>query len=582
MSWSDYAALPNSKKIVLVELDINTENTFWTNWAPYTWFFDFEAIYPDLASFLTDGTAELNIQNVGSISVDGIQLNSVASIDTCVGQNSSYYYDSQDRRIYVRLANNDDPSWHHVEVGNIFGISNHRIAGQTGYGENPRIYEPRLFAAPSIGARKDPQFFGKISFDTASIVVLNDDGFYDDWGEDNNIFGNICRVYIGFDDQAYADFRQLFEGMIGRVRISDRLSLEVLDKRAKLSRKIPVNKFQSTTYTSIKYSNLGAPLPLAFGTLKNIPLVVTNETETSPSNYVCFVADTSLREISTVESVYVNDIAVGIESTSLSGGTVTISAGNSIEDGVTADIEGYVNTAGSVITNSLEIARLLLTDYFDIAYTSDYFNTTEWNSAESAARDICLYIDRRIDVIEAIEEIANTEQGYFVVQDDGLYSFYKYDSTASATRTIKREEYFEDVPMIEYDPTEVLTSIVVNYQKNWSSEAYAAFRDASQENDNFFAYSTYLEKEFDTLLPDDTDVQDFADTQMSISGQVLRLVTITTKMQHADIEIGDMVNIELERVGGDMIGTHKAEVIEVRRNLDEMMVSLTLRLVAAA
>ena len=57
MTFIQRAALPTSKKIILVELDINTVNDFWTNYAPFTWFVDFEVGYDDLADFLTDRRA---------------------------------------------------------------------------------------------------------------------------------------------------------------------------------------------------------------------------------------------------------------------------------------------------------------------------------------------------------------------------------------------------------------------------------------------------------------------------------------------------------------------------------------------
>ncbi|KKK52228.1 hypothetical protein LCGC14_3107030, partial [marine sediment metagenome] len=128
----------------------------------------------------------------------------------------------------------------------------------------------------------------------------------------------------------------------------DTFSIEIVDKRKQLSRTLPKNVYDATTYPNIKDTNVGEPIPLGYGTILNAPAVCLNEKEAT-ATFTFKLVDVAdhVYGINSIDTVYVeNDpdilTVVTPSSTDLLNGEFVLTAGvYSTSTTVTADFKGF-------------------------------------------------------------------------------------------------------------------------------------------------------------------------------------------------------------------------------------------------
>ncbi len=575
---SDFAALkdkPDTKKIILAEIDIAQEHAFWTNYRAHVWYVNFEKDYPDIADwFLIGVEAQAEITRIGSVKVDSVSLVRVSSAADCQTNNGSFYYDDTDKELFVHCFEGDQPWIHVLTIGVAWGF---RKGGTRGVYNN-FIYEARLLSIPGISKRKDPLFFGKISFEGGDIEIENTDGKYDMFAEENDVFGNAARLLQGFDDLDYSDFLPTFSGFMENISIGSKvLRISIQDRRKQLSRKIPTNLFDSTTYPDIKESNVGKVIPIGYGILKNVPVICTNEKEAGPpADYHFKLSDTIHHFINAIDEVRVKDVAVVPSATSLANGTFSLAAvdydpGNQ----VTCDFKGFEDPLGVLIENGMDVVADLMTSYYGVLFNANFYNIARWFRAWAA--DVGIFINKKTQLINVIGDIAATVQGDFIIDDDGRYSFRIFSEYAPAVQIIRKEELLE-IPQIDYDPTEVLTSLSVGYCKDWKENEYLILPDTSKEAEVFDKFKTYRSKFFPTLLTSQADAQAFATRRLDLSSDVKKIFPVRTKPQSITREIGDMITVEIYRPTKALLGNAKAEVLGINKDGNGMTVELECRL----
>ena len=567
------AQRPASKKITLVELDIGAQQTVWFNWAAGVWYVDFDAVYDLIDASLLTGVSSQTTGSVGSVSSDAAQLLSVGGAATVQTTELSFFYDSATRRVYIHLQNGDEPSLHRVILGITYGVANH--AGIY----NGTIYEGRLLNAPSISKSKDPLFFGRVAFEGGRIEIDNADGFFDTLGEDNDVFGNAVRIRMGFDDMDYGDFARIGTGIIESIEIgTDQLAVAMKDTRWSLARQIPVSVFDQTTYPNLADENVGKSIPVAWGVCRNVPVICTNEDETpTPANYTFKFLDTTNHEAHALTEVRVNGVAKATSASSLANGTFSLAAANySPGDEVTADIEGFEDSDGDLISNALDVILDILESYLGIDYISSACNQAEWATATAAAADICYFGDSPVEAISIIEDICASARVAFITQDDGRFTARKYTPYRAVQQTFEREDLLES-PAVIYDPTEVLTSTLVGYSRDWSSGDYLWLHDTGDQATTFAKYKTYRERSFETLLTSVSAAQSFSDDILLLSGSVERKTTLRMKVQPLAREVMDFVDVNLGRkAGADRWA--KAEIKGITKDLVAAEIRLDCRI----
>jgi hypothetical protein len=236
--------------------------------------------------------------------------------------------------------------------------------------------------------------------------------------------------------------------------------------------------------------------------------------------------------------------------------------------------------------NALEAIRELLLDNYQIPYNSIFYDTTAWATAEALAPNITIDIgpdktDKDKKVIEIIEDICASVFGIFIIDSDGKLSFKIIDNTTASTATIPDDDIINP-HSIDYDPVEVISSSKVGYAKNWeasSQSTYTFYTDTSIEEETYRQYKVYNQKEFPTLLTSETDAIDFSTTILDYTKDVHGLGKITLPVKYVTYEIGDIVDIQINRESTTMLGTKKCEIISKNVSLTSGLVELGYRIV---
>lgn len=232
MTFAEYAARSNSDARVLVQLDIGTVNPQWICVGAGLWCVNANNAYAWVDASLLDGFSALNFETIGSVQVDGSLQTHVATMAELVNTTESFYYDAVASTLYVHLIDNDEPALHTLIIGVVYGYS---AGAFTPVGTNLH-YEGRLVGTPSVTKRRDPLYFGKLTFAGGSISLANGDGEFDTWAEDQDIYGNEARVYFGYAGLDFSEYQRLYTGFIERVSVGeDVLTVDIADKRKQLT-----------------------------------------------------------------------------------------------------------------------------------------------------------------------------------------------------------------------------------------------------------------------------------------------------------------------------------------------------------
>lgn len=588
MSYTAYLDKPVSEKIVLVEIGKMVQYDLFINFEPGIWFttyvvnvsdatFNFGSGAFGFGAFGSAGIADLTNNNVKtnivSFFASDLWYSKVTSLAELRTIDSSFYFDSATDRLYVHFTNHDPPDgFINIRFGQSIGYANKGAY----YGD--LYYDARVLSVPAIGRSKDPLFFGKITFDGGTISLINADGEFDTFQADHEIYGSMVRILLGFEDNAYADFKTMYEGYIENLRMNeDIFEIEANDKRKALSRKIPTAVFDTTTYPNLDPKNANKPIPLLYGACDNVIVICTNEEESSPASYSFKICDTTDRAITAIDTVRVNGVVLSAATISLTAGTFTLSTANYAPGKtVTADIRGYAS-GGTLISNGLEILRDILANQLSRPYGTTFYNTTAWASAESVAANIAIFIADAVEGWKVIEDISYSLHGNFIVQDDGKFTFRTYDATRPIDQTIAYWELLDDIFEVAYNTDEVLTSCRIGYDKNWDENIFTDLIHNPDEATIADKFKFYRERSFETLLTASGSATTFAEAIMAISDDVRPIFRARTKMQSIDRELSDLVSIEYKPENRDFLGWMTAEVIGKTVDLDAMTVELTLR-----
>ncbi len=237
-------------------------------------------------------------------------------------------------------------------------------------------------------------------------------------------------------------------------------------------------------------------------------------------------------------------------------------------------------------TNALDTIVDILRTTYGIQYNSIYYDTTAWAAARALVANVSIDIDTDHDiedkpVIEIIEWICSSVFGLFIVGADNRFSFKIVDTSAAATFTIPATDILNS-HSYSYDPSEVITSVKVGYDKNWSAgyvSPYHFYFDTTQEAAIYAKYKTYNQKTFYTLLPDLSDAQTFATTILNYAKDVHAQGELTVPMSYYSYGVGDIGNAVINREKTTMLGTKKIEIISKSYNLRESNITFGYRIV---
>jgi hypothetical protein len=235
MTFIEHLAKSVDDPRILVEIDISKLNTQWVNLGGGIWWLAVDADYSEYVDATLDNCfSAQTFNNIASVICNGLNLSKVASLILISTTERSFYWDGSNN-LYARFLNNDEPSIMNIWLGIVYGYSFNEFTplGAT------KTYEGRLESIPRLTKKRDPLYFGKIAFDGGSIVLKNNDGNFDTFAIDNDVYGNECRIKFGYDGMDYDDYVTIYKSYIGRLDITeDTMVVNLDDKRKQFARPI--------------------------------------------------------------------------------------------------------------------------------------------------------------------------------------------------------------------------------------------------------------------------------------------------------------------------------------------------------
>jgi len=229
--------------------------------------------------------------------------------------------------------------------------------------------------------------------------------------------------------------------------------------------------------------------------------------------------------------------------------------------------------------NALEAIEEILLDNYNIPYNGLYFNQALWEAAKSRAYNVTIDMQDEEPAIDVIQGICESTFGVFVTDPDGKYSFRITRPGDPAEYIIPANDII-NYPRATYDPSEVITSVRVGYDRNWlldGPSAYTYYTDTSREAEIFARYKTFNQRTFDTLLPTLSDAQAFASTVLDYAEEIRPTIDIEVPIKYYMVDVGDFVQVEINRARTTWFGERKCEVIRKVYNLDKNTISLTVK-----
>jgi hypothetical protein len=236
MSFTTESAKSVNRLNVLFQIISAELNEQWVNIGAGIWYVNFTNTYTFVDSTLLDYfSAQPDFAQIGGVTVDGIALAEAASLLEMSSIASTFYYDSTDRSLYIRLADSGEPFDNEIALGIVFGYS---FDGRTPQG-SAFFYEGRLLSIPNVSKSRDPLFYGKIQYGGGTVTLNNADGFFDSFIDENDIYGFECKVIAGYESMTYDTYQEIFTGYIENAIVSEQtVDITIADKRKQLSKAI--------------------------------------------------------------------------------------------------------------------------------------------------------------------------------------------------------------------------------------------------------------------------------------------------------------------------------------------------------
>lgn len=563
--------------ITIGELSVGTNLTFWVNWQPGIYYYNFDGNYSFIdSSLLVDVPTISGISAIGSVFSNNEQLVEVFNTDDLVN-GPSFYYDEVNNGLYIRLANYAPPGGFTINAGPVYGFATEEYIDES----TGTTYESRLQNTVDITRKKDPLFFGKITYKDFNVTLDNADGeLYDvqNW----DVYGQPLSLSVGEQGQSAGSFTPIVAGRVKEYKFTrDQLEITVQDARRILDRKLPINVVLASAHANAD-RDLGKFIPVVYGSCRGVPCRALDDGATSPSTYSFACADVTdhTAGIKAINTVYVDGVEVAVSSTNLTAGTFVLAAANyKPGQSVTADVDGCVDGSAALIENPLDIVKDILTTYLPVDYNSNYFDLAAWVSARAGKSSIGLCFHKQETIAKGIEAVGATFLEGFSLTPDGKFTWLRHADANAPLFQIKAEDWM-DTPEVEFSSDEALSSATVLYDQFFNTGTYKATINDDGYTEFLQKFKLPQDQTFQTLLTSKTDADAMAldlstrygDVQILISGD------ISTHLENAgyiypllNLKPGDNIDIEVDGieirdgriVRGDFIGRVKAELLEL-------------------
>lgn len=611
------------EKIFIAEISDETiQNDFIPRYQD-VWFLRTDNDYSSIADpdFDYESIGVNDTRGIISFVVNRKQYQRVSTISTIISTPETFYF--VDKTLLVHFGDNKTP--YHYSSGQIkigFGEGYFNApAGRTNLVFNQTPYSPRLINQTLLKDKKDDIFFGKQSNIDFDIRLYNQDYALAQYsiGTGKKKFGSFARMLFWegetTEDALYSEFELISQGVISEVTEGNEIKIKIKDLRTTLSEKTPANVLDNSNFPNIKDGTYRKPQ--VWGKCFEIPCVCLNEdvnkdidvlTGGSATNYDFMICDISQRSIASdsIKAVYINN-----ELTDITGLTVQTDTTNNIayftipesnfrqtetndsgmvtkvkwqnQGKVSIDCYGYVDGA-TLIENGLEVMRSIIFDVYSKSFISDFFDTATWSAFEATAYDVGYYLNKPKSVRKQMEELQDAQLGTFLYNQDLKFSFDNddFDSYYSSdldTYKLLGEQFR---PNIKSDPKQVLNTFRIGYKKRWNISTKELSNiwvtNTSNQQNAIENYNSFVEKDFETLLTDVSDVTAYASRLLTYAGESIDTFRCVAPWEFKNIKAGEWLRVDLDLPNLNYLGVLQCQVQEVSPNVSNWTVNLSLRI----
>jgi hypothetical protein len=300
--------------------------------------------------------------------------------------------------------------------------------------------------------------------------------------------------------------------------------------------------------------------------------VCINEMESpAPANYTFKICDTSNNILTSIDAVYLNDVAVLYANTNLSNGTFTISA-------ATLGSDNFGNVTASA-TNAMSNPVEIIQDIIDTSISGFLWHTTSMNATAAEGFITSYYQAEIVDILTAVNAIMNDTNLILISSATGVSSLRYFTSDRAVTRRIQNHEYTDDFS-VSNNINEYVSSIVITFLPSRSTDSKKYHRVATYETEAQAWYGETKEIKLDTNLTNTTDAELKANKILELSSIFRETFTRSIRLDmNETIELFDFMAAEpgCRDVNIDNETYSTYEILGIVDNYELLTRQLTLR-----
>ncbi|MFA4971752.1 MAG: hypothetical protein WC683_04015 [bacterium] len=445
---------------------------------------------------------------------------------------------------------------------------------------NDRHYLPMLLSVPSVQQSQTDSHWGVSVISGGSLSLQNADGFFDELTNRFVWENKAVKLLVGGEDLPYSEYSTLFSGVIEKKHLGEQLfDLSFRDEKENWEdAALPESggTFEKSAWANLADDDAGRQIPLVFGTVRELPVVcVTRAKGTATSIHSFKYAYTGLNAVSELSTVRVNGVAVPYLSGSVSAATFKLSGTHYAPgDSVSVDCIGY-KSGTVVIENPVDVFTKLAT-LCGRTYTPDSaaFATAKTRAADFA---IGLAVIDAPSFLDVCGELMKSCLGNIFINNAGQVSINVWDPELEATLpTISDVEIADGSLEADTALDDVRKVVRVGWRRKWVDGDSAHVQVSSSEVERLYGIRKSITVE--TLLSTETGAHLLRDRLALIYSMAMTEVGFRTKLQLADLDIGERLRITWRRTPSSdalsWLNSRRIEISSIEKDFDGSVIAI--------
>ncbi len=480
---------------------------------------------------------------------DGESYVEKTSIATVEATASTFWFDYDNRFLYVHTSDSTDPANFLIEGAFWLYFSTHKDIEFTA---NGRLQHYLPFLAkediPDITQEIKPYFEGTFLISSGSIGFMNGkikgEHFFDKKYVNYTWENSKIILKAGKDDFTYANFKTILTSLIDEKNCDDsKITFTLRDIRQEMERNLILTKFTVEDYPDIEEDFIGEPIPIGFGTKYGVVAVPINVVRRKYKFH-----DGRSKSVGEVYKNWVTgatplvedvDYFVDLQRSIITFERDTFELGS--EDIIDIVFIGTVNSADEPIANGAEVFKFFMNEHYGLLNSElnlDSIYATKY--AKTNPLSIFLYKDTPYrEIVRTIEH--STEAFTFQDPEGRLGLKVQLAVAESNAKYIRNYNIFNH----RQSKTRKLLFWKVNVFWNENPQLQEWEVKSAQDDDIWYRYKNRNELNIYSYFSAPSAAQDLADAILSLLNK--ETIENTVSMLLFDVMAGDIINFSRDR-----------------------------------